>query len=130
MKRSMWFTMAVLAVASTSAAAEWVAMGNNGQADIYIDKTTITRSGDTARMWSLQELKQPGSAGGAAYVSLKRQDEYDCKEPRTRGVEISAFPEPMAQGKAVASEKGSSAWAKIAPGSVSDGMWRIACGKE
>ena len=130
MKRLAWLTMAALAVASSGAAAQWVTMGDNGQAEIYIDKATITRSGDTAKMWSLQELKQPGSAGGAAYVSLKRLDEYDCKEPRTRGVEISAFPKPMAQGTAVASEKGSRGWAAVAPGSASDGMRKIACGQE
>ena len=130
MKRLAWLTMAALAVASSGAAAHWVTMGDNGQAEIYIDKATITRSGDTAKMWSLQELKQPGSAGGAAYVSLKRLDEYDCKEPRTRGVEISAFPKPMAQGTAVASEKGSGAWTKVAPDSAIEKMWKIACGKE
>ncbi len=130
MKRLAWLTMAALAVASSGAAAQWVTMGDNGQAEIYIDKATITRSGDTAKMWSLQELKQPGSAGGAAYVSLKRLDEYDCKEPRTRGVEISAFPKPMAQGTAVASEKGSGAWTKVAPDSAIEKMWKIACGKE
>ena len=130
MKRLAWLTMAVLAVASGGAAAQWVTMGDNGQAEIYIDKTTFARSGDTAKMWSLQELKQPGSAGGAAYVSLKRLDEYDCKEPRTRGVEISAFPKPMAQGTAVASEKGSGAWTKVAPDSAIEKMWKIACGKE
>ena len=130
MKRLAWLTMAVLAVASGGAAAQWVTMGDNGQAEIYIDKTTIARSGDTAKMWSLQELKQPGSAGGAAYVSLKRLDEYDCKEARMRGVEISAFPQPMAQGTAVASEKGSGAWTKVAPDSAIEKMWKIACGKE
>lgn len=130
MKRLAWLTMAALTVASSGAAAQWVTMGDNGQAEIYIDKTTIARSGDTAKMWSLQELKQPGSAGGAAYVSLKRLDEYDCKEPRTRGVEISAFPKPMAQGTAVASEKGSGAWTKVAPDSAIEKMWKIACGKE
>ena len=130
MKRLAWLAMAALSVASSGAAAQWVTMGDNGQAEIYIDKATITRSGDTAKMWSLQELKQPGSAGGAAYVSLKRLDEYDCKEPRTRGVEISAFPKPMAQGTAVASEKGSGAWTKVAPDSAIEKMWKIACGKE
>lgn len=130
MKRLKWMGFAVLAAASASAVAEWVPMGDNGQAEIYIDKTTITRSGNMAKMWSLQELKTPGSAGGAAYTSLKRLDEYDCKNPRTRGVEIAAFPKPMAQGDAVASEKGSGQWAKIAPGSAIEAMWKIACGKE
>lgn len=131
MKRLTWAAMTVLTLASlTAAAAEWTRMGDNGQAEIYIDKTTIVRAGDTAKMWSLWALKKPGSAGGAAYVSLKRLDEYDCKEPRTRGVEIAAFPQPMAQGTAVASEKGSGAWTAVAPDSASESMRKIACGNE
>lgn len=130
MKRLTWATMTVLTLASVGAtAAEWTAMGDNGQAEIYIDKTSIARSGNTAKMWSLQELKTPGSAAGAAYVSLKRLDEYDCKEPRMRGVEIAAFPQPMAQGSAVASEKGSGAWTAVAPDSASEAMRKIACAK-
>ncbi len=129
MGRRAWVMLA-LAAASAAAQADWVSIGDQGPAEVFVDKSTITRSGDTARMWSLQELKTPGSAGGAAYVSLKRQDEFDCKEPRTRGVEIGAYPQPKGEGKAVASEKGSGAWTKIAPGSTNEVLWKIACGKE
>ncbi len=129
MKRWAW-VMVALAAVSGSAAAEWVSIGDQGPAEVFVDKTTITRSGDTAKMWSLQELKTPGSAGGAAYVSLKRQDEFDCKDPRTRGVEIAAYPQPKGEGKAVASEKGSGAWAKVVPDSTNEVLWKIACGKE
>ena len=129
MKRRAWGMLALAAV-STSAAAEWVSIGDQGQAEVFVDKSTITRSGDLAKMWSLQELKSPGSAGGAAYVSLKRQDEFDCKDPRARGVQIGAYPQPKGEGQAVASEKGSGAWAKVVPGSTNEVLWKIACGKE
>lgn len=129
MKRRAWGMLALAAV-SASAAAEWVSIGGQGQAEIFVDKTTITRIGDTAKMSQLQELKAPGSAAGASYVSLKQLDEYDCKEPRTRGVEITAYPKPMAEGTAVATQKGSGAWAKIVPESMNEKLWKIACGKE
>lgn len=118
------------AATGASAAAGWVSIGDQGAAEVFVDKSTITRAGDTAKMWSLQELKTPGSAGGAAYVSLKRQDEFDCKNPRTRGVQISAHPQPKGEGKAVASEKGSGAWSSVVPGSTNEVLWKIACGKE
>lgn len=129
MKRRAWVVVA-LAAASGGAAAEWVSIGDQGPAEVFVDKTTITRAGDTAKMWSLQELKSPGTAGGAAYVSLKRQDEFDCKDPRTRGVQIAAYPQPKGEGKAVASEKGSGTWTKVVPDSTNEVLWKIACGKE
>ncbi len=131
MKRWAWGVTAALAAAtSVPAMAEWVSIGEQGPAEVFVDKTTIVRTGDMATMWTLQELKTPGSAGGAAYVSLKRQDEFDCKDPRTRGVQIAAYPQPKGEGKAVASEKGSGAWSKIVPESTNELLWKIACTKE
>jgi len=131
MKRWAWGVTAALAAAtSVPAMAEWVSIGEQGPAEVFVDKTTIVRTGDMATMWMLQELKTPGSAGGAAYVSLKRQDEFDCKDPRTRGVQITAYPQPKGEGKAIASEKGSGAWSKIVPESTNELLWKIACAKE
>lgn len=129
MKRRVWVMLALVGV-STGAAADWESIGDQGPAELFVDKATIARTGDTATMWSLQELKSPGSAGGAAYVSLKRQDEFDCKDPRARGVQIGAYPQPKGEGKAVASEKGSGKWEAIVPGSTNEVLWKIACSKE
>lgn len=129
MNRSLWIMLA-LAVASGGAAAEWTSLGDQGPAVVYVDKASVTRAGGTAKMWSLQELKAPATAGGAAYVSLKRQDEFDCKQPRSRGVQISAYPQAMGEGKAVASEKGSGKWTEVVAGSTTEVLWKIACGKE
>lgn len=131
MKRWAWGTMVALAaVTSGPAVAEWVSIGDQGQAEVFVDKTTIKRNGDLATVWSLNELKSPGSAGGAAYVSLKRQDEFDCKGLRTRGVQIAAYPQPKGEGKAVVSEKGSGKWTAVAPDSPSETLLKIACAKE
>lgn len=131
MNRWTWATVAALAASSGGAAmAEWVSIGDQGVAEIFVDKTTIARNGDVAKMSQLQELKEPRTAGGATFISLKQLDEYDCKDPRTRGVEISAYPKPKAEGTAVATQKGSGAWTKIVPDSTNEKLWKIACGKE
>ena len=124
-----WAWGALLALASGSATAEWVSQGDVGNAEIFVDSGTIARSGDTATMWTVSNLKTPGSANGASYVSLKRQDEYDCKDSRARGLQISAHPKPLGEGPAVATEKGSGAWTAVAPDSISEMLWKIACGK-
>lgn len=121
---------ALLALACGHALAEWTSLGDVGNAELFIDKTTIARNGDKATMWSIYALKTPGSAGGASYVSLKRQDEFDCKASLTRPLQIAAYPKPMAEGKAVADEKSSAGWAAPAPQSIAEKLLQVACAKD
>jgi hypothetical protein len=126
----LWTWTALLALASSPAMADWTSLGDIGNAELFVDRTTIVRKGDTATMWSINALKEPGSAGGATYVSLKRQDEFDCKGSRMRPLQIAAYPQPMGEGKAVASEKGTSGWAPVLENSTGETLWKVACGKE
>ncbi len=125
-----WAWAALLAIASSPAMAEWVSVGDADNAEVFVDRSSIVRSGDNATMWSVYALKTPGSANGKAYVSLKRQDEFDCKGSRMRGVQISAHPQPMGEGPAVASEKGTAGWTAVAPDSLSEMLLKTACSKE
>jgi len=127
-KRLAW--TALLVLASGHAAADWVSLGDVGDAELFVDRTTIVRSGDTVKMWSVSNLKAPHSANGATYVSLKRQDEFDCTGSRMRGLQISAHPQPLGEGQAVASEKGSGAWTAVTPQAINEILWKIACAKE
>lgn len=121
---------ALLAVACGHALAEWTSLGDVGNAELFVDKTTIVRSGDKATMWSIYALKAPASAGGASYVSLKRQDEFDCKESRMRPLQIAAYPQPMAEGTPVANEKSTAGWTAPAPQSIGAKLLEVACAKE
>lgn len=121
---------ALLALAGSPALAEWTSLGDVGNAELFVDRATIVRSGETATMWSVSALKAAATVSGASYLSLKRQDEFDCVGSRSRGLQISAYPLPMGEGKAVATEKGSNTWQPVAPQSVNEVLWKIACGKE
>lgn len=112
------------------AMADWRSLGDVGTAELFVDPASIVRTGDTVTMWSIYALKTPGTVGAATYVSLKRQDEFDCKDSRIRGIQIAAYPEPMAEGKAVSSEKGTAGWAAVTPQSTAEKLWKVACGKE
>jgi hypothetical protein len=120
----------LLGLASGNAAAEWVSLGDQGNAELFVDRSTIVRSGDTVKLWSVNALKTPGSANGVAYVSIKLQDEFDCAGSRMRRVQASAHPQPLGEGPAVVSEKGSGTWTPVTPQSISEVLWKIACGKE
>lgn len=128
MKRLAW--TALLALAAGNAAADWVSIGDQGNVEVFVDRSTIVRSGDTVKMWRVNALKTPGSANGVAYVSIKLQDEYDCAGMRMRGVRASAHPDPLGEGKAVASETASGTWTPVTPQAISEVLWKIACDKE
>jgi len=110
--------------------AAWDSVGDVGNAELFVDRSSIVRKGDMVTMWSVSALKAPGTANGVAYVSLKRQDEFDCAGSRMRGTLISAHPQPLGEGAAVVSEKGSGAWGAVTPQSSGEVLWKIACGKE
>ena len=128
MKRPIIATL--LTLACGLALAEWTSLGDVGNAELFIDRTTIVRTGDKATMWSIYALKAPATAGKASYVSLKRQDEFDCKESRTRPLQIAAYPKPMAEGTPVATEKSSADWSAPAPQSIGEKLLKVACAKE
>jgi len=90
----------------------------------------LASSGTTVKMWSLYQLRTPGSANGVAYQSLKRQDEYDCKQPRARGVAIAAYAGEKATGKVVVSESTVQPWAPVTPQGTIETLWNIACEKK
>lgn len=121
---------ALLALACGHAMADWTSLGDVGNAELFIDRSTIVRTGDKATMWSIYALKAPASAGSASYVSLKRQDEFDCKESRMRPLQIAAYPKPMAEGTPVANEKSTANWAAAAPQSIGGKLLAVACAKE
>jgi len=126
----MLSTTLLLALACSPALAEWTSLGDVGNAELFVDPTTIVRSGDTATMWSIYALKEPATAGNSTYVSLKRQDEFDCKGARMRGVQIAAYAEPMADDKVVVDEKGTAGWAPVTPQSTGEKLLKVACTKE
>jgi hypothetical protein len=121
---------ALLALVGGHALADWTSLGDVGNAELFIDKSTIVRTGDKATMWSIYALKAPGSAGSASYVSLKRQDEFDCKESRMRPLQIAAYPKPMAEGTPVANEKSTASWTAPAAQSIGEKLLAVACAKE
>lgn len=121
---------ALLALACGHTLAEWTSLGDVGNAELFVDKATIVRTGDKATMWSIYALKAPAAAGSASYVSLKRQDEFDCKELRMRPLQIGAYPKPMAEGTPVANEKSTANWAAPAPQSIGEKLLTVACAKE
>ena len=124
--------MMLLAVVSSSAAAEWVSLGttDNGTT-VYVDPATIRRSGDMVKILSLTDLKTAeATPRGWRYTSQKSQEEYDCKEKRWRILSFSQHSGNMGGGISVYVGSNPGNWLPVAPGGKDRLLWERACGKQ
>ena len=84
-------------------------------------------------MWDLTDYKivrNSDFAIGNSYLSGKTQQEYDCKEEKVRRLAYLWFDGKMGRGKVVYSNGNvKDEWRPISPDSVSEALWKIACGK-
>lgn len=124
------FLMMLLAVASNSAMAEWVSVGSNELTAIYVDQSTVKRAGNMATMWHMTDFKTPQQDMGEKYLSAKDQNEYDCKEMKSRRRASSQHSKNMGGGKVVYSDTYTSKWKPVPPDSGLEILWKFACLKK
>ena len=122
----------LLVLSCGSAYAEWVEVSANKKAGViaYADPDTIRRKGDLVKMWSLFDLKTTQIVGGNSYLSIKAQQTYDCAEDRSRAVAYTKFSGNMGHGAEVYSASEQEKWKPVAPMSVGQELWKVACGKK
>lgn len=125
--------MLLLAFASNSAMAGWITVSesnSNGGYTSYADPTTIRKNGNSVKMWILGDFKTAhATSDGKTWLSEKIQNEYDCKEDKTRALAITLFSGNMGEGDLVISGA-SPKWEPNAPDSVGEILWKYACGKK
>ncbi len=126
--------IAVLMLTATSAWAYWIPIGNalpNGGYVIYVDPSTIRRSGNMVKMWNLLDYKTAQViAKSGRHLSQMAQAEYDCKEERVRVLYFSLHSEQMANGEIVYFDNKPGEWSPIPPSTINAEFWKIACGKK
>jgi hypothetical protein len=122
--------MLLLAVVSSSAMAEWVNLGNDGDITAYVEPTTIRKDGNTAEMWYLVDYKTTKKIDGKLYMTLKSQSQFDCKKEQYRILSISYYSGNLGGGEVVSSSNKISTWEPVPPKSISEALWNYACGKK
>ena len=123
---------ALLAVFSTGAMAEWTYLtsSEDNAYDIYIDKTTIRKRGNVAKMWELRDFKAPQKEASGSYLSSRMLEEYDCVEIRQRLLALTDFSGNMGSGQIIFNHQyDNNKWADIAPDTVIMELWKAACKK-
>ena len=117
-------------LASTSTWAGWSVIGSTGNADVYVDSATIRQQDTLVKMSSLLDFKTIQRAVEGPYLSQKAQQEYDCEGERYRTLSASFHSGHMGDGQVIfSSDEPQETWEPVAPGTVGEGFWKIACGK-
>ena len=119
----------LLAVVSSSAMAEWVEIGSDETITIYADPATIHRQGNKVKMWDLGDFKIAEKFGDKSYMSVKQQQEYDCKRRKLRVLLATCYSENMGKGETICSNNKPRHWEPVLPVSFDESMWEIACKK-
>lgn len=131
MKRPICFAI-LLAMASSSALAEWAVVGTNDISSLYADPATMRKAGNVVTMWYLIDYKESQSyRDGKTYLSTKTQAEHDCKKVEWRQLSYAWHAGNMGAGKVVTdgSELSDPAakWHAVPSSSGSELLWKFAC---
>jgi hypothetical protein len=130
MKRLLLITLLVLSGGPVYA--EWVLTSGNDDAGltVYVDPATISRKGNLAKMWQLHDYKTVQTVAGDSLLSIKRYNEYDCTEERTRMLGYTWFSGNMGSGKVVYSTNDVQPWEPVVSRSIDRSLWKVACSKK
>jgi hypothetical protein len=98
-KLMMWklFLALFLTIVSTNVMAEWTYISTTPEGDIsyYYDFSTIQRTGNKVKVWSLLDNKKPSKTG---IMSFKAQEEYDCSAETVAGLYLITSSDHMSSG--------------------------------
>ena len=120
----------LLLLVSGAASAEWTYADESDDSITYVDRTTIRRNGNFVKMWRLADYKKAEVVEGKSDLSSRAQDEYDCAEERMRRLALTAFSGQMGSGAVNYTDSDTQKWAPVAPRSIREILWKIACGKK
>jgi hypothetical protein len=122
----------LLVLSSGPVYAEWVLVSGDDEAGrtVYVDPDTIRSKGNLVKMLSLIDYKTIQIIAGDSLLSIQRQNEYDCAEERTRMLAFTWFSGNMGSGQVVHSDSDEDKWKPVAPDTVAEALWKIACDKK
>lgn len=121
----------LLAVASSSAMAEWVNLGENDVFTAYANTDLIHRSGDNVDMTIMFNYNVTYKVeDGKPFRSIKVQKAYDCKTKRYRQLAMVVFSEWMGGGQSIYDDSNVREWSRIKPNSLEEMVFNYACGKK
>ena len=127
-----WFLITLLVLSSGPVYAGWVLTSGDDEEGmtVYVDPDTIQRKGNLVKMWQLYDYKTVQAVAGDSFLSIQRQNEYDCTEERTRMLAFTWFSSNMGKGRVVYRAAEEQQWEPVVPRSINRALWKVACNKQ
>ena len=113
-------------------ATAWFEIGvsDDSGTTFYVDPTTIRKSGDKAKMWSLYNYNSVRDTLGVWSLSSIALNEYDCKKDKVIMRFLSVHSGNMGRGEVALINMNIDARETYSlPGSISRISLKLACGK-
>ena len=111
--------------------AEWTMISWDDEITNYADKTSISRNGNKARIWTMNDFKSTQNTADHTFLSMVKYHEYDCKSKMVNLLHLNAYSKNMGEGIVVVNIKyDDKDWQYIAPNTISEASWKTACGKK
>ena len=125
--------MLLLAVVSSSAlATNWAYVGEVDTALVYVAVDSTRYTGYVAKVWVLYDYKAAHHLkleDDKYYWSVKAQQEFDCKEKRSRILYLAWYSGEMGKGNNVKSKATPKMnWTPVIPESFGESLWKWECG--
>jgi hypothetical protein len=129
---SFWLLIALMILSSQPVYAEWVLVSGDDEVGlkVYVDPATLRRNGTLAKMWQLFDYKTVQTVAGDSLLSMKRFNEYDCTDERTRVLGYTWFSGNMGNGNVVYSTMEQLPWEPAVPRTINRTLWKVACEKK
>ena len=115
-------------LAASPVMAEWTQVARSVEATIFYDRDSLRKSGSMVKMWTLTNFASTEIIEGKLHRSAKSQYEYDCTEERYRLLATIFYELVGGAGKVTASEASLGPWYPVAPQSMAQRLWKVACG--
>jgi hypothetical protein len=131
MKRLLF--VALMMVCSVSWA-EWEIFYATAEFTVYVDKSTIRRNGSVAKMWYMTDsLEADTNYSERKYKSTKVRRAFNCLEESSAAISFAQYSGSIGEGSVVTSgevKESELQWNSVVPGTLSENLWKIACGKK
>ena len=122
--------MVLLAVVSSNAMAEWESIDVDDDSTTYIDKSTIRKHDQFAKMWTMFDYRKQQKDSHGISKSQTMLIEFDCDDEQFRFLAINYYSGKNGQGKSTFTNSKSSDFSPVPPHTKIQVAFDIACVKK
>jgi len=106
MKKSSLAAILMIVASGWAQAAQWARVGGGSGNTFYIDKSSIIKTEQTRKAWSMRSYAKPQmTPEGKPYRSVKALHLYSCDDRTTVLLSQVFYPEAMGKGEPVENYK-------------------------